>query len=175
LEKLGVNQPAAAEGFQLSEATLTEEPEYIVRSDISTLSYANYTIIKGIPTENIGRVIGRQGSNIKKLESEYGVKLAFVKGTLHITEGDRKRRRALCKFLITSLPIVIECPLLPLGNRKKISNQLLKQMSFKHNVRIHRPSDQEQNGMIWGTIDNCRTVYKLIENVCTKPGGTYKV
>ena len=67
-----------------SEATASGLPltEYVVRSAIMCKSTENAISVIGIPTEQIGFVIGYRGRNILRLERGYGVKLSFVKGTL---------------------------------------------------------------------------------------------
>ena len=135
----------------------------VVRSDIMHKSTENSIIVRGIPTWQIGLVIGRNRSNISRIEKGYGVKLIFVKGSLHITEGDEKRRQAACKDVVESLPVVVECPLLPLENQNRISNLLLKEMCLNYNVKICRPSALNKIGVISGRIDRCRTVYNLLK------------
>ena len=136
----------------------------VVQSDIMHKSTDNSIIVRGIPTWQIGLVIGRNRSNILRIEKGYGVKLIFVKGSLHITEGDEKRRQAACKDVVENLPVVVECPLLPLENHNRISNLLLKEMCQNYDVKISRPSAENKIGIISGRIDRCRTVYHPLNN-----------
>ena len=159
-----VSPPAVVEQFQPSEASASVKPSVlVVRSDIMHKSTENSIIVRGIPTWQIGLVIGRNRSNILRIEKGYGVKLIFVKGSLHITEGDEKRRQAACKDVVENLPVVVECPLLPLENHNRISNLFLKEMCQNYDVKICRPSALNHIGVISGRIDRCRTVYHLLK------------
>ena len=124
MTKESLSQP---EVVRPSEATASGLPliEFVVRSAIMCKSTENAISVIGIPTEQIGFVIGYRGRNILRLERGYGVKLSFVTGTLQITGGDEIRRQAVCKDVVENLPVVIECPLLPLGNQNRISDLLL--------------------------------------------------
>ena len=158
--------PSQPEVVGPSEATASGLPltEFVVRSAIMCKSTENAISVIGIPTEQIGFVIGYRGRNILRLERGYGVKLSFVKGTLQITGGDEIRRQAVCKDVVENLPVVIECPLLPLGNQNRISDFLLNGLGFKYDVKIGRPSAHDKIGTISGRIDRCRTVYHLLKN-----------
>nr|CAH0111146.1 unnamed protein product [Daphnia galeata] len=160
-----VSPPAVVEQFQPSEASASVKPSVlVVRSDIMHKSTDNSIIVIGIPTWQIGLVIGQRGRNMLRLERGYGVKLSFAKGTLYITGGDQTRRQAALKDVIENLPVVVECPLLPLENHNRISNLLLKEMCQNYDVKISRPSAENKIGIISGRIDRCRTVYHLLNN-----------
>jgi hypothetical protein len=160
-----VSPPAVVEQFQPSEASASVKPSVlVVRSDIMHKSTENSIIVIGIPTWQIGLVISQRGRNMLRLERSYGGKLSFAKGTLYITGGDQTRRQAALKDVIENLPVVVECPLLPLENHNRISNLLLKEMCQNYDVKISRPSAENKIGIISGRIDRCRTVYHPLNN-----------
>jgi hypothetical protein len=167
VKEVPVSQPAIVAGqFQPSEApppVLPPATEYVVRSGIMHLTTDYSITVRGIPTEQIGLVIGHRGRNMLRLERGYGVKLSFVEGTLYITGGDQRRRQAALKDVVENLPVVVECPLLPLENHNRISNLLLKEMCQNYDVNICRPSAHNKIGVIFGRIDRCRTVYHLLK------------
>ena len=132
----------------------------------------DYSItVRGIPTGQIGLVIGHRGRNRSRLERGYGVGLRFVEGTLYITGGDQRRRQAACKDVIESLPIVLDCPFLPLEDHKRISDSLLNRLNFEYNVEICRPSAPNKTGTISGRIDRCKTVYHLLKKASSSSSG----
>ena len=167
VKEVPVSQPAiVAWQFQPSEApppVLPPATEYVVRSDIMHLTTDYSITVRGIPTGQIGLVIGHRGRNMLRLERGYGVGLRFVEGTLYITGGDQRRRQAALKDVVENLPVVVECPLLPLENQNRISNLLLKEMCQNYDVNICRPSAHNKIGVISGRIDRCRTVYHLLK------------
>ena len=170
-----VNQPEiVAEQFQPSEApppVLPPATEYVVRSDIMHLTTDYSITVRGIPTGQIGLVIGHRGRNRSRLERGYGVGLRFVEGTLYITGGDQRRRQAACKDVVENLPIVLDCPFLPLEDHKRISDSLLNRLNFEYNVEICRPSARNKTGNISGRIDRCKTVYHLLKKASSSSSG----
>jgi len=154
-EKQVVKQP--------TENPSTVSPDFLILSSVTKEVNYNQIVITGIANSDCGRVIGRNGSNIKRLEKEYGVKLSFRKENLHITEGDVESRMAACSDVIQNLPVTIECRKLDLSTNVFSSSYLLKQLNFKHNVRISRQSPENKFVTIWGTLDRCRTVYQVLQ------------
>ena len=151
---------------QRTEEPTPSLPEFKILSSVMKKVYRDKIVITGIPNADYGRVVGRKGSNIKRLEEQYGVKLSFVQSRLFITEGDAESRLAVCCDVIKSLPVVIECPKLELGNTMLFSTRFLKDLNFKHNVRINRPCYENPNGTIWGRVDQCRKAYEVLKTGC---------
>jgi translation initiation factor 4G len=145
----------------------TEKPSSAASSDFVILSSVtqeiNYDeiVVSGIPNSDCGRVIGRGGANIKRLQEEYGVKLSFFEDNLYITDGDAEGRRAACSDVIDNLLVSIECRNLDLTN-KVYSSYYFKQLNFQNNVRISRPSQEKKFLTIWGTLERCRKVYQIL-------------
>ena len=106
-----------------------------------------------------------------RLERGYGVCLSFVQGTLYITGGDRRRRQDALKDVVENLPIVLDCPFLPLEDHKRISDSLLNRLNFEYNVAICRPSTHNKTGTISGRIDRCKTVYHLLKKASSSSPG----
>jgi hypothetical protein len=145
----------------------TEKPSSAASSDfviVSSVSQEiNYDeiVVSGIPNSDCGRVIGRGGTNIKRLQEEYGVKLSFFEENLYITDGDAEGRRAACSDVIDNLIVAIECRNLDLTN-KVYSSYYFKQLNFQNNVRISRPSQENKFLTIRGTLERCRKVYQIL-------------
>jgi PII-like signaling protein len=167
VKEVPVSQPEIVAGqFQPSEApppVLPPATEYVVRSDIMHFTTDYSITVRGIPTGQIGLVIGHRGRNMLRLERGYGVGLRFVEGTLYITGGDQRRRQDALKDVVENLPIVLECPFLPLEDHERINNLLINGLSFEYNVTICRPSARNKTGTILGRIDRCKTVYHLLK------------
>ena len=170
-----VSQPAIVAGqFRRSEApppVLPPATEYVVLSDIMHLTTDYSITVRGIPAGQIGLVIGHRGRNMLRLERGYGVGLRFVEGTLYITGGDQRRRQAACKDVVENLPIVLDCPFLPLEDHKRISDSLLNRLNFEYNVEICRPSARNKTGTISGRIDRCKTVHHLLKKASSSSSG----
>ena len=175
VKEVPVSQPEIVAGqFQPSEApppVLPPATEYVVRSDIMHLTTDYSITVRGIPTGQIGLVIGHRGRNMLRLERGYGVGLRFVEGTLYITGGDQRRRQAACKDVVENLPIVLDCPFLPLEDHKRISDSLLNRLNFEYNVEICRPSARNKTGTISGRIDRCKTVHHLLKKASSSSSG----
>jgi hypothetical protein len=139
----------------------TASPDFVILSSVTEEVNCYEIVVTGIPRSDCGRVIGRAGSNIKRLQEEYGVKLSFFEENLYIFDGDAEGRRAACSDVIENLPVTIECR--NLDHTKKVySTTYFKKLNLHHNVRISRPSPQNQFLTISGTLDRCRTVYQKL-------------
>ncbi|EFX83082.1 hypothetical protein DAPPUDRAFT_100994 [Daphnia pulex] len=82
--KVSTQQPSAA------------LPEFYIKSTVEKQVDVDQIVVFGISNSDCGKVVGRNGSNAKRIEEEYGVRLSFVTGELLITGGDAKRRLAAC-------------------------------------------------------------------------------
>jgi hypothetical protein len=144
----------------------TEHPpaEFSISSTIEKEVYVDRIVVTGITNKDCGRVVGRNGSNVKRIEEKYWVRVSFIKGNLLITGGDAESRLAACTDVIENLPVTMECPKLDLRNSIFSNNYLLRELAFNHTVHIYRPSQENKFVTIWGKIDNCRTVYKILQN-----------
>jgi hypothetical protein len=144
-------------------SSTASSPDFVILSSVKQEVNYNEIVVTGIPRSDSGRVIGRAGSNIKRLQEQYGVQLSFFEGNLYITEGDAEGRRAACSDVIDNLPVTIECRKLDLTKNRYSSCYLLRQLNFKHNVRIHHRSAEKKFVTIWGTLDRCRKVYEILQ------------
>jgi hypothetical protein len=151
--------------LQDTSPTITSTPakEYYFISDIIKTISDHEIVVNGIPSSDSGRVVGRGGQNVDRIENQYDVKMTLNNGTLVISGGDAEKRLAAAGDVIDNLPVVIECPKLPLGDEIRIKNRHIKYYNHEYQVRICRPSDGKKNGTIWGRIENCRTVYNLLK------------
>ena len=84
--------------------------------------------------------------------------MSFNNRKFVISGGGEEKRLAAAGDVIDNLPVVIECPNLPLGNQIRINKRQIKYYNYKYEVRIVRPSAGNKNGTIWGRIDKCPTV-----------------
>jgi hypothetical protein len=142
-------------------STTASPPDFVILTSVTEEVNYDEIVVSGIPRSDCGRVIGRTGSNIKRIEELYGVRLSFYEDNLYITDGDAEGRRAACSDVIEHLPVTIECR--NLDHTKKVySTNYFKQLNLHHNVRICRPSPENQFLTIWGTLDRCRTVYQKL-------------
>jgi translation initiation factor 4G len=144
-------------------STTASSPDFVILSSVTQEVNYNEIVVTGIPKSDCGRVIGRAGSNIKRLQEQYGVQLSFFEDDLYITQGDAEGRRAACSDVIDNLPVTIECRKLDLTKNRYSSCYLLRQLNFEHNVRIHHRSAKKKFVTIWGTLDRCRKVYEILQ------------
>jgi translation initiation factor 4G len=144
-------------------SSTASSPDFVILSSVKQEVNYNEIVVTGIPRSDSGRVIGSGGSNIKRIEELYGVHLSFFEENLYITDGDAEGRRAACSDVIENLPVTIECRKLDLTKNHYSSCYLLRQLNFNHNVRVHHRSAENKFVTIWGTLDRCRKVYKILQ------------
>ena len=159
--------------LQDTSPTITSTPakEYYIMSDIIQTVSEHDIVVNGIPSSDSGRVVGRGGQNFDRIENEYGVTMSLNNGTLVISGGDAEKRRDAAQDVIDNLPVVIECPKLPLGDEIRIKSRHIKYYNHEYQVKICRPLDGKKNGTIWGRIENCRTVHDLLKKRFCKMSG----
>ena len=159
--------------LQDTSPTITSTPakEYYIMSDIIQTVSEHDIVVNGIPSSDSGRVVGRGGQNLDRIENEYGVTVSLNDGKLVISGGDAEKRLAAARDVIDNLPVVIECPKLPLGDEIRIKTRHIKYYNHEYQVKICRPSDGKKNGTIWGRIENCRTVHDLLKKRFCKMSG----
>jgi hypothetical protein len=153
--------------------TITSTPakEYYIMSEIMQTVRNDDIVVNGIASSDSGRVVGRGGQNVDRIENEYGVTMTLNNGTLVISGGNAEKRLAAAGDVIDNLPVVIECPKLPLGDEIRIKTRHIKYYNHEYQVKICRPLDGKKNGTIWGRIENCRTVYNLLKKRFCKMSG----
>ena len=170
-----VGSPPLEETCQPKEASSPTETkttrEYYIMSDIMKTVRNKDIVVNGICSDDYGRVVGRQGKNVDRIESEYGVSMSLNDGKLVISGGDAEKRRDAAQDVIDSLPVLIVCPHLPLGDETRITNMKIKDLNYQYQVKICRPSDGKKNGTILGRIDKCRIVYDLLKNASNAVSG----
>ncbi|EFX68816.1 hypothetical protein DAPPUDRAFT_329741 [Daphnia pulex] len=139
-------------------------PEFSIKTTIEKEVYVDRIVVTGIMNKDCGRVVGRHGSNAKRIEEEYWVNVSFINGNLFITGGDAESRLAACSDVIDNLPVTIECPKINLRRNIFYEDYLLRELAFNHNVQIYRPSRENKYVTIWGTLDNCQRAYEILQN-----------
>ena len=177
MEQLSPSSPSLEQScqplLQDTSPTITATPakEYYIMSDIIQTVSEHDIVVNGIPSSDSGRVVGRGGQNLDRIENEYGVTMSLNNGTLVISGGDAEKRRDAAQDVIDNLPVVIECPKLPLGDEIRIKSRHIKYYNHEYQVKICRPLDGKKNGTIWGRIENCRTVHDLLKKRFCKMSG----
>jgi hypothetical protein len=175
MEQLFPSSPPLEETCQPKETSSPTETkttrEYYIMSDIMKTVRNKDIVVNGICSDDYGRVVGRQGKNVDRIESEYGVSMSLNDGKLVISGGDAEKRRDAAQDVIDSLPVLIVCPHLPLGDETRITNMKIKDLNYEYQVKICRPSDGKKNGSILGRIDKCRIVYDLLKNASNAVSG----
>ncbi|EFX68322.1 hypothetical protein DAPPUDRAFT_114611 [Daphnia pulex] len=139
-------------------------PEFSITTTIEKEVYVDRIVVTGIANKDCGRVVGRHGSNAKRIEEEYWVSVYFINGYLFITGGDAESRLAACSDIIDNLPVTIECPKINLRRNIFYEDYLLRELAFNHNVQIYRPCQENKYVTIWGTLANCKRVYAILQN-----------
>ncbi|EFX65574.1 hypothetical protein DAPPUDRAFT_117170 [Daphnia pulex] len=112
------HQPFTTDVLKTTKQPSAVLPEFYIKSTIEKEVDVDQIVVFGISNTDCGKVVGRNGSNAKRIEEEYGVGLSFVTGELLITGGDAKRRLAACSDLDVSFVYRNSCRLaMPLPPR----------------------------------------------------------
>jgi myosin heavy subunit len=161
--------PARTEIESKAAQVSTEKPpaefeEFSIFSSVQTEVYVDRIVITGIANKDCGRVIGRHGSNAKRIEEQYWVSVSFINGNLFITGGDAESRQAACNDVIDILSVAIECPKINLRRNIFSDGYELRELAFNHDVHIYRPGGENKYVTIWGTLANCRRVHDILQN-----------
>lgn len=140
--------------------------DFVVISEVGQIEQNNKLMLTNIPNCDYGRVVGREGRNVKRLRNKYGVGISFIDCKkeylrLIISGADAENRRAAANDITGNLPIVVACPNLKL----EISNQQIKQINYDYHVQLIQPAFGNNGHVtIRGRMDNCRIVYRLLAN-----------
>ncbi|XP_046635676.1 myosin-6-like [Daphnia pulicaria] len=158
--------PARTEIESKAAQVSTEKPpdEFNILSSVQTEVYVDRIVITGIANKDCGRVIGRHGSNAKRIEEQYWVSVSFINANLFITGGDAESRQAACNDVIDILSVTIECPKINLRRNIFSDGYELRELAFNHDVHIYRPGGENKYVTIWGTLANCRRVHDILQN-----------
>jgi hypothetical protein len=147
---------------------IPDDDFYVISDDIEETEYKNKIILWNISTRDYGRVVGRGGKNIERLEDEYGVQISLndlkkETAKLIISGGDAESRRAASNDIIKNLPVIVECPQIENLNRR-----MMKDVSFQCDVKINKPDDDSDYVTICGRMENCRLAYKKLKESNSK-------
>jgi hypothetical protein len=140
----------------------------VISDDIEETEYKNKIILWNILTRDYGRVVGRGGKNIERLEDEYGVKISLIDlkketAKLIISGGDAESRRAASNDIIKNLPVIVECTQI-----ENLNTRMMKDVSFQCDVKINKPDDDSDYVTICGRMENCRLAYKKLKESNSK-------
>ncbi|EFX66397.1 hypothetical protein DAPPUDRAFT_263172 [Daphnia pulex] len=161
--------PARTEIESRAAQVSTEKPpaefeKFSILSSVKTEVYIDRIVVTGIANKDCGRVIGRHGSNAKRIEEQYWVSVSFINGNLFITGGDAESRQAACNDVIDILSVTIECPKINLRRNIFSDGYALRELAFNHDVHIYRPCGENKYVTIWGTLANCQRVHEILQN-----------
>jgi hypothetical protein len=106
-------------------------PEFSIKTTIEKEVYVDRIVVTGISNKDCGRVVGRHGTNVKRLEEEYWVSVSFINGNLFITGGDAESRLAPCSDVIDNLPVTIECPTINLRRKHLFRGLFVERISLQ--------------------------------------------
>jgi hypothetical protein len=129
-----------------------------------TLGY-NKLLLKSLPIEEYGRVVGKGGVNIQRIEKESNVRVSINKPvgdffSLIISRNSEEMRQAAANDIIGGFKVKTEC-LLKYVHR--ISVHKLREIGQKLFVKIQRPSEEENEKVtISGKLTNCKLAYAAL-------------
>ncbi len=112
----------------------TEFEEFSILSSVKTEIYFDKIVVTGISNNDCGRVVGRHGSNAKRIEEQYWVSVSFINGKLFISGGDTESRLAVCSDVIDNLSVSIECPIISLRRNIFSDGYPLRELAFNNDV-----------------------------------------
>lgn len=130
--------------------------------------HSNKLLLTNIPADDYGRIIGRQGSNIQRIETEFKVAASLKESvdgnySLLITGNTEEVRQAAANDVISGITITAEFCNLELFNRIKIKRQ--NDIGRKFYVRINRQSEgSDFNGkfVLTGKLSSCQSAYAAL-------------
>ncbi|KAK4026307.1 hypothetical protein OUZ56_015314 [Daphnia magna] len=140
----------------------------IVSGEIPQLQSADKLVLLDIHVRNYGRIVGRGGENVRRLEETHGVKITLVQKqnalqfyNLKISGGSPAKRRAAAQEVIEGLPVTIECSNVDLRQLRHLKMQSSETEFF---VSVRRPMSRDEKLQLSGRINDCRKAFDLLVN-----------
>ncbi|KAK4026312.1 hypothetical protein OUZ56_015319 [Daphnia magna] len=176
-----VHPPARPQGKAAPTAAPTVAPEKekaatakpaasfaIVSGEIPQLQSADKLVLLDIHVRNYGRIVGRGGENVRRLEETHGVMMTLVQNqnalqfyNLKISGGSPGKRRAAAQEVIEGLPVTIECSNVDLKQLRHLKMQSSETEFF---VSVRRPISRDEKLQLSGRINDCRKAFDLLVN-----------
>ncbi|KAK4027084.1 hypothetical protein OUZ56_016102 [Daphnia magna] len=140
----------------------------IVSGEILQLQSADKLVLLDIHVRNYGRIVGRGGENVRRLEETHGVMMTLVQNqnalqfyNLKISGGSPAKRRAAAQEVIEGLPVTIECSNVDLRQLRHLKMQSSETEFF---VSVRRPMSRDEKLQLSGRINDCRKAFDLLVN-----------
>ncbi|KAK4018580.1 hypothetical protein OUZ56_000626 [Daphnia magna] len=140
----------------------------IVSGEIPQLQSADKLVLLDIHVRNYGRIVGRGGENVRRLEETHGVMMTLVQNqnalqfyNLKISGGSPAKRRAAAQEVIEGLPVTIECSNVDLRQLRHLKMQSSETEFF---VSVRRPMSRDEKLQLSGRINDCRKAFDLLVN-----------
>ncbi|KAI9563919.1 hypothetical protein GHT06_011387 [Daphnia sinensis] len=146
----------------------------IVSREIKQLESEEKCVLVDIHQSHYGRVVGRGGENVRRLQETHGVALSFAQNQktlefydLKITGGSAAKRRACAREIIDAVPVTIECSNVDL---RQLRHPKFQSSEGEFFVKIQRPTTRDEKLKITGRIKDCRMAFDLLVNgIVTRP------
>jgi translation initiation factor 4G len=136
----------------------------VVASSVRVVELKNEIILKNIAPDNCGRVIGREGTNLKRLFEEYGTAVNW-KNTrdgycdFTFSGSTTESRREAVDDVIENLPVIIEFEHSKIDNLQRYR---IKQIAHSNFVRVNMPELPDEKVTIAGKFKNCENAFKQL-------------
>ena len=136
----------------------------VVASSVRVVELKNKIILKNIAPDNGGRVIGREGTNLKRLFEEYGTAVNW-KNTrdgycdFTFSGSTTESRREAVNDVIENLPVIIE---FEHSNIDNLQRYRIKQIAHSNFVRVNMPELPDEKVTIAGKLKNCEYAFKQL-------------
>ncbi|KAI9563027.1 hypothetical protein GHT06_010484 [Daphnia sinensis] len=166
---------APAEGHVLAPSASKPAPSFtIVSREIKQLESEEKFVLVDIHQSHYGRVVGRGGENVRRLQETHGVALSFAQNKktleyydLKITGGSAAKRRAAAREIIDAVPVTIECSNVDL---RQLRHPKFRGSEGDFFVKIQRPTTRDEKLKFTGRIKDCRMAFDLLVNgTVTRP------
>ncbi|XP_032789634.2 neurofilament medium polypeptide [Daphnia magna] len=140
----------------------------IVSGEIPQLQSADKLVLLDIHYRNYGRIVGRGGKNVRRLEETHGVMMTLVQNqnalqfyNLKISGGSPAKRRAAAQEVIEGLPVTIECSNVDL---RQLRHLKMRSSETEFFVSVRRPMSRDVKLQLSGRINDCRKAFDLLVN-----------
>ncbi|KZS00550.1 Uncharacterized protein APZ42_003114, partial [Daphnia magna] len=139
-----------------------------VSGEIPQLQSADKLVLLDIHYRNYGRIVGRGGENVRRLEETHGVMMTLVQNqnalqfyNLKISGGSPAKRRAAAQEVIEGLPVTIECSNVDL---RQLRHLKMRSSETEFFVSVRRPMSRDEKLQLSGRINDCRKAFDLLVN-----------
>jgi translation initiation factor 4G len=138
----------------------------VVASSVRVIELKKVIVLKNVDPANCGRIIGREGSNLKRLSEKYGIFVQYKTtndGNCNFSfsgSSAESRREAVDEVIECCLTVTIEFDYSKIDS---INRTLVKQIAHSNFVHINFPKLPEEKITMCGKLNNCEnTFFKLL-------------